>query len=1381
MDPFDANVNTYLLEQTGYETVEEMHAKVNPDVLDLLTRYCTHLGPGNQLPQALLSKYNRSSRETIQKNLWAAWSDQPNAKREAEMLSEICARNQWVLTEFNICDWNDLKLDPRIQVNDDSDMVTARSWKIHTGILQAIAPRGEPQELTESREGTQQTLQLYKTMIRMPVDFMDKPHLVAYFNEKMKAAACCARDTLIMNTEATLVAYGVRNYFIEHNDRMPFAATEYTKFKRLQASMALCLFKNGSSMADLESQVVVKMKARASTRPTSVLLTANTVRFLGQVKTLTSARRPELSSHVSGNDVEFMGYTPVFQLRIYETVPLDIVNTNEQYDPMKHKMFVEQFFLMSFGDNPCAYGDAYQTEYRSIKVADGTAYSDRRTISLADAFEHAAIFDASSRLLTPHGAAILLRLVKDAGSARNGFDTMAPSAGNMDDDDDDDAAGDDDDDDDAMYGDEADGVSSAEAVARHAETLLLRRINEIDSSDVNYALSKADLASTKLDPRNLPDGVNLFTLILAGGNDLRTKFADLLLGGARKNGLERLTREFLRQHDAGAQQDVNQRANHMRRVAESEAERKTSNRFRVDGTGCSSNVWDHAFANPSSSSSSSSSAAGAAGRGGIGIGGARRPTHGSGAVGSAPFSLNKPRAATAVATASASAATYAKVDLRHTNIVPSPIEARQYGDASHVVTYGADEALLANNLRAQRDYVAQAAQEIRSNPANAQTAVFDLVRNLKLEGSANQKNAAALASLYAFAATRVFAHLDDDADTLVFQNQQTYTDVFRAADQATYAAWVAQQTGSQTTLVTRAYATLQRLRGQPGNALEEMLGLLANLAQMGSVPSEDDSTVAGIRAFFNDIRASHALFAAASSSSSSAAAAAASSSSRALTDVQTAFLLRALIANAYVAWHIQTDNRLEASMDQRFQGTKLSELRVTPHVVCAAIAEFIGMPLADFRSAVLQQADATRVTGNFLLYAYLMCKGADIALRAGTLRTRALLAVRAMVRIACTSPDLADATLDALVDAMHLTSDAPIDAHSFDTFPAQYAKEFAKSDRQKVFVEVVPDPESVLGLAPASAPLLGKRARGASDSARGNKRMRNALLDSQQMLPRTRQTLERMLMRTRITEPVLRILLAENIYFPMSFIVWRVLEFMTACTVFYAAGDDTAVVGLKGCEVRYASDMYKPDIEVLVQFKTSLIVHNSKNIEFVPDTTPVEYLCGGGVNWWVPDTHGIQAYLRNETDRDLRSTVVPYGFKATGDSLPFGGRRPTYLCNPDQRDHHVGLVGKLEYPTADIYADLWCEPTETKFTKKDGVMSVRFYNQGQRSACQMYQRAGYYRYEHDELTSAGKAKLMVYKGHDAIGAFMNFSDFDTASQANYAGNALETSTVRNAM
>jgi len=177
-------------------------------------------------------------------------------------------------------------------------------------------------------------------------------------------------------------------------------------------------------------------------------------------------------------------------------------------------------------------------------------------------------------------------------------------------------------------------------------------------------------------------------------------------------------------------------------------------------------------------------------------------------------------------------------------------------------------------------------------------------------------------------------------------------------------------------------------------------------------------------------------------------------------------------------------------------------------------------------------------------------------------------------------------------------------------------------------------------------------------------------------------------------------------------------------------------------------------------------VHQPKNIEFIPDTTPVSYVSGGGVEPYDLKLDA-NAYSKRNFNRDILYTVVPYDFVCKSDSLPLPGVMPSALVMPDASAS--SKERKMLWPTADIYRAQLSIPDADCLKDDEDMFSPTFYNKATKGSMQIFYRSGFEQLEQDRSARDESCIWTKVAGLDAFGEMPKISDFDTLSHNNKAG------------
>jgi hypothetical protein len=278
--------------------------------------------------------------------------------------------------------------------------------------------------------------------------------------------------------------------------------------------------------------------------------------------------------------------------------------------------------------------------------------------------------------------------------------------------------------------------------------------------------------------------------------------------------------------------------------------------------------------------------------------------------------------------------------------------------------------------------------------------------------------------------------------------------------------------------------------------------------------------------------------------------------------------------------------------------------------------------------------------------------------------------------------------------------------------------------------------------------------------------------NSGSFIPQTRNTLERLLMRLRLTSRIFSIFIDFNLPFPASFLLFRVISVCSGGTLFYKKGNSTAFLCIKDCNISYASNIHDSEVEIVIQFKATLLVHEPKHVQFIPDTTPVSYINGGGTRFFDYNRH-TGAYKSKMSVPDIQCCIVGRNYKCSTDFIPRCGRmQPNIYSTPADKKN------ALVYETAQIYRSILDFPDENELVEGEDMFSQKFYGSASKHIVPNYWRAGFWQCE-TVTASTGECTWQKREGWDGMGSLHSISDFDTISNINDPmGSGLESSVRR---
>jgi hypothetical protein len=119
-------------------------------------------------------------------------------------------------------------------------------------------------------------------------------------------------------------------------------------------------------------------------------------------------------------------------------------------------------------------------------------------------------------------------------------------------------------------------------------------------------------------------------------------------------------------------------------------------------------------------------------------------------------------------------------------------------------------------------------------------------------------------------------------------------------------------------------------------------------------------------------------------------------------------------------------------------------------------------------------------------------------------------------------------------------------------------------------------------------------------------------------------------------------LLVGNIPFPMSFLLFRMhMMVKVGSCIFFVRGEATGVLVTKDASVIFHRDVNSFALTVQVQFKSSTLILNRRNLEMVPYTFGKQYIRGGGVKLYNASNKEHQQNWQNG-QCDIFVTAIGY-------------------------------------------------------------------------------------------------------------------------------------------
>jgi hypothetical protein len=1313
------------------------------DKKDTIRKMVINCGPPNKpLDRNVLRNDWFNNSPEFWQSVWPAWSGVNSAGNDC-IIREVCNRGKSLNDKFSMLSWEEIREREGYVEHGERMMLT--KWERHTGMWELASRKAPAHDTGDEKRTSSQALQMFKRTILMDWDFATSVSGMKVWQAKMEDAARGSLSTWINMMELGLIREGM-DYEYERNNRMQkfrMKHDDFIKFWRYTNARTFCLTKTGVGMRMLESDVMKEMVSERQVRPDSLLLCAGAARFVeflpdnqvfSKAGPTMSPMQPNTFDSEAAMCLNRLGRTKVYQIPVDEGLPFSSNLSDEKTDPMQHRKYCSQYIPM------CAllYGEQnaskYTTSKRNVEVIDAMS-NGWATVEMRAAFDNSTLFHKHQpNKLTPHGPRLLAMLCRHAIGV-NGieYQTRDPKSSLYESSSRPRSFGDDDDDqNDPEHDGEEDGTMGLLNEEERRRVLKERSIRAVfpdKDSDYAFVPDVDDFSDSQLQKLvetgrlstvdKLTKGINAYNLFVSQ-KALSTFHKQLL---ANEPALLELTRRAVRDMDT----DQNEESFQIRRQMEQQVELQKQ-RISSAAPLRSSLPEDNVFA--SSPSSVGFAAVNKPSRTyGHGVSGYRQ---GAAAAAAAVHPVRTLRKEQMLGQDSFSAAGPRAVNqIVNTlfNFISSDLVSSgslRPDQSVNVLENFASKVALAPSVESRTLLQALEASydALQQRNSDVDAAIeYGLVILKKAPGVKNLwTNGVELKHAFA-------------ANLLVYTAQR-------------FAINVVQENGSYAPLsaIPSYTEVIRSVRGDSDAAFIKAADFETDSVDTGDldVSQDADRKRSILIALHMKLKDAIGAFTALEKTLLATAEESGGASPRALARFS---LHCARLRN------VRNSGSDDRESDVDVDGIK--ELLVGSSLEGSVSATF-DRYVSDIATVI---AEPTQILSDSILSAF-----------GETGRTGLLVAsethVGFLAKLAAVSREFIQASINGTISNMETKLQVRVAIQQLATVVHGCAKfndmvanireaspkEFPTwSQLAKLCQEMCNNPAqhpsvtsklalyrtAVRGLKkngsfyPSTATDLIKATRGGA---------------SFDLVTKDTNTINKILMRTRLTREFFDWLLDNNFVFPMSFLLFRMaIETMAGNAVFYKKGDDTGYLCLRGAQVAFQEAMHEKQLEVEIMFESNLLVHRPENIMVIPDVFPMSYEGGGGITFNNLDDNplGFNCNANSNEYADMMSFLVDYNYVPRSNFLPYGGYVDTRLyADADNKRPDEW------YPSASIYNEIWKIKQPNRPGANDHMLSSQFYlNPHPKDLWLAFSAATrIYVDDHNNLSS-----LRMREGEDAVG------------------------------